>query len=55
MDVDAAWCLFFASVTSFQYHPRNEGEVDLQKCADVADAMLVIYLDRRAQWPGERR
>lgn len=52
------WAMFYASIVSLQYHPRNrpEDRMPLVDAAAIADAMYGQYLLRKAAtevvWPG---
>jgi hypothetical protein len=50
------WAMYFASVTSFQFHPgaRRDGAepLSIPECAVVADFMLTETL-RRFPWVGQ--
>ncbi len=54
MDEKTAWDIYFASICSFKFHPRNEGkhadQTHVDHAAMVADKMLV---ERRKRWDGE--
>lgn len=43
MEDHAEWAMYFASITSFQYHPRNDPDtrMTIRECADIADQMLI--------------
>lgn len=44
------WDVYFAQISGFQFHPRNEIkdlEKTLEKCADVCDLMIKF---RRERW-----
>lgn len=48
------WSVYYASVVSFQYHPRVKVEerLSLEHCASVADAMLQHTGLRGDLWRG---
>lgn len=45
------WCMYYASVVSFQMHPKNDKPVDLNKCADLVDRMMEITTERLGETP----
>lgn len=52
---ETAWSMYFASITSFQYHPANHGnEKSLEECAKIADQMIEIQHKRFTPWHGEQ-
>lgn len=56
MDQEAIWALYFAGITSMQYHPgagRGDHEkMDPYACAIVADVMLFQHNRRWPKCPG---
>lgn len=53
MDDKFVWDLYFASIASLRFHPRNDGNntpsQDVAFAARVADMMLE---ERNNRWPG---
>ncbi len=46
MDEIAAWDLYFLTAVGWSLHPRNEDGLDLEKCASLADDMLLFRSER---------
>lgn len=54
---ESVWSMYFASITSFQYHPGNPsiGRLSLEECAEIADKMVKLQHERFQKWPGSQQ
>lgn len=48
-DEKLAWNVFFAQIVAMQLHPGFRGEPDLERCAYLADRMLLVSRKRRGE------
>ena len=54
MDKETAWDVYFSSICSLRFHPRNEIESyvkEVEFAATIADLMLS---EKEKRWPGQR-
>lgn len=51
MNEYATWVMYFGGLVAIKAHPRNEGHVNLDYCAQLADDMLATTKQRFPEGP----